>query len=65
MAYWLYCRINVHVGVDDEQLMRALDEWADTGLKAGRAGVTNELRDAIRAEHADARELYGVVMRGA
>lgn len=62
--YWIYGRIDPHVMASDDELMAALDDYADAHLKGGRAAVTDELRDAIRAEHADARDLYQQVARG-
>lgn len=62
--YWIYGRIDPHVMDDDEKLMAQLDAWADGHLAGGHEAVTDELRDGIRAEHADARELYRQVARG-
>lgn len=64
LLYYIYSRLNAHVGWDDDRLMAELDEWADSGLKAGREDVTDELRIGIRAEHDAARELYATVMGG-
>lgn len=63
LGFWIYERLGVHVADSDAELLVALDEWADTGLKKGRDGVTRELRDAIRREHHEAFDLYVAVMR--
>ena len=64
MLHYVYSRLDAHVGWDDARLMAELDEWADSGLKDGRDGVTDELRTGIRDEHAAARDLYSAVMGG-
>lgn len=63
-ATWIYHRLGVHVGVDDDTLMAALDAWAADALLGGVAAVTDGLRDLVRSEHADARELYEAVVTG-
>ena len=62
-AYWLYCRLNVHVSMPDDELMLALDTYADRHVKGGRAVLKQEHRDAIRHQHADAAALYRIVTR--
>lgn len=63
--YWLYGRLGVHVAATDDELMSALDEYADGAIKGGAGALTDEHRDGIRREHAAAYALYAGVTRGA
>jgi hypothetical protein len=62
--YWVYTRLDAHVGWDDDRLMAELDEWAERALKKGAAGLTDGLRQEIRREHARAQDLYRAVTTG-
>jgi hypothetical protein len=68
MPYWIYGRINVHVGRTDDEVREALQEWADTALKQGRAFLATPegqtLVNAVVKEHHDAQQLYAVVTGG-
>lgn len=63
-AYWLYCRLNVHVSATDDDLMAALDAYADAHVKGGAAVLTDEHRAAIRREHDDALVSFLTVQAG-
>lgn len=62
--YWLYGRLDVHVGATDADLMDALGNYADAHVIGGSAALTDEHRAGIRREHADARETYAMVAGG-
>lgn len=62
--YWLYGRLNVHVGVTDSNLMAALDDYANEHVTGGAGALTQAHRDGIRREHRDARDLYSAVATG-
>lgn len=63
-ANWLYRRLNVHVGLNDAELMAELDAYADAHVVGGAGALTETHRAAIRREHADAFLLYATVVRG-
>lgn len=63
-AYWLYSRLGVHVCASDDDVMKALDAYADENVTGGSAVLTEAHRQAIRNEHAQAFVLYGIVTTG-
>lgn len=63
--YWLYSRLDLHVGTSEANVRTALAEYADAHLKGAREVLTEEHYGAILSEHADAGSLYATVMGGA
>ena len=63
--YWVYCRLNVSVGLSNTEVTAELLRYADRHVKGGREAITPDVIGAILMEHKDARELYGAVMRAA
>lgn len=59
--YWLYSRLDMHVGASDASVTQALHEYADAHVIGGREQITNEHVRLVLAEHHEARELYAFV----
>jgi len=57
-AYWLYSRLNVHVGRSDDDVREAFATYADAHIKGGRGALTEDHYAAILREHKDARDLF-------
>lgn len=64
MTYYIYSRLNVPVSASDSDVMDALDSWADTALRGGRAALPVITRAGVLIEHHDAQDLYDFVQRG-
>lgn len=63
-AYWLYCRLDVHVALPYGELMDALDAYADEHVIGGKGELTEDHRRLIKDQHDQAFLLYGAVMGG-
>lgn len=64
MYHWIYNRINVSVGLSDEDVRERFAEYADESIKGGREALTEEHYLGVLKEHREARELYSFVMGG-